>query len=148
MINGTYQKFGIYAWDPSNYTPNERRTIWFDNVAYITGNPTDAFERLQVPALAAASAAGKRPTTFALSQNYPNPFNPATAIDYQLSVGSEVKLKVFDVLGREVATLVSATQAAGNYSVNFDAKNLTSGVYFYRLQAGNVTETKKLLLLK
>jgi len=88
------------------------------------------------------------PGDFALEQNYPNPFNPSTAISYQLSTVSHVRLKVFDALGREVATLVEAQQSAGRYRVTFDASNLTSGTYFYRLQAGNSVDTKKLVLVK
>lgn len=92
---------------------------------------------------------GARPAgTFSLSQNYPNPFNPETAIGYQLAAVSDVSLKVFDVLGREVATLVSGRQAAGNYSVRFNAARLSSGVYFYKLQTGNAVETKKMVLMK
>lgn len=90
------------------------------------------------------------PKVFALEQNYPNPFNPTTTIRYQLPQAAEVSLKVFDVLGREIATLVNARQAAGQYSVQFSAGNaaLSSGVYFYRLQAGSFVETKKMLLVK
>ncbi len=88
------------------------------------------------------------PKTFALEQNYPNPFNPSTAISYQLPVASTVSLKVFDMLGKEVATLVNARQEAGAYTVNFNANTLSSGVYFYRLQAGNFVQTRKMLLVK
>ncbi len=88
------------------------------------------------------------PSRFGLSQNYPNPFNPTTVISYQLSVFSNVTLKVYDVLGREVGTLVNERQTAGSHSVTFNAANLPSGVYFYHLQAGSYGNTKKLLLLK
>ena len=88
------------------------------------------------------------PRTFELGQNYPNPFNPSTVISYQLPVASEVSLKVYDMLGREVATLVSGRQEAGRYSVSFNAASLSSGVYFYRLQAGAFVETKKMMLVK
>ena len=93
------------------------------------------------------------PRSFTLFQNYPNPFNPTTAISYQLSAVSTVSLKVYDVLGREVATLVNQKQNAGSYSVTFDASRLASGVYFYRLVAvgdngQRFVAVKKLLVLK
>ncbi len=88
------------------------------------------------------------PRTFELGQNYPNPFNPTTVISYQLPVASEVSLKVYDVLGREVATLVNARQEAGRYSVPFNAASFASGVYFYRLQAGQFVQTRKMMLVK
>ncbi len=88
------------------------------------------------------------PLTVRLSQNYPNPFNPLTVIRYQLSEQSQVTLRVFDLLGKEVATLVKDVQDAGYKSIEFDATNFASGVYYYRLVAGNFVETKKLLLLR
>jgi len=88
------------------------------------------------------------PTGFALHQNYPNPFNPSTAISYQLPAVSFIKLGVYDLLGREVATLVDAEQSPGRYQVMFDARTLPSGVYFYQLRAGHFVDTKKLLLVK
>jgi hypothetical protein len=94
----------------------------------------------------------ERPREYLLEQNYPNPFNPSTIIRYQLSASSSVKLEVFDMLGRRVALLVDAEQTAGRYEVNFNAGNLTSGVYFYRLQAtspqGSYTKMMKMLLVK
>lgn len=91
---------------------------------------------------------GKSILTYQLNQNYPNPFNPSTVISYQLPTAGFVTLNIYDVLGREVRTLVNQREHAGNYSVTFDAHHLPSGVYFYRLQAGTYTQTKKLLLLK
>ncbi len=88
------------------------------------------------------------PRTFELGQNYPNPFNPSTVISYQLPVASEVSLKVYDVLGREVATLANGRQEAGRYSVSFNASGFASGVYFYRLQAGQFVQTRKMMLVK
>jgi hypothetical protein len=100
------------------------------------------------PLSVAPNVSSEKPSSFKLAQNYPNPFNPATTITYQLPTFSDVKLEVFDVLGRKVASLVNATQPAGTYSVNFNASHLASGIYFYRLQAGSFVETKKMMLVK
>ena len=89
-----------------------------------------------------------QPDGFMLAQNYPNPFNPTTLISYQLSAPSQVTLKVYDILGREMATLVNERENVGSHSVKFDGSGLSSGVYFYRLTAGNFTATKKLVLMK
>ncbi|MCK7525595.1 MAG: T9SS type A sorting domain-containing protein [Ignavibacteriales bacterium] len=87
-----------------------------------------------------------------LFQNFPNPFNPSTVISYQLPIAGKVILKVFDVLAREVATLVNEEKPAGNYEVEFQSAllglQLSSGVYYYQLQAGDYIETKKMTLLK
>jgi hypothetical protein len=90
------------------------------------------------------------PNSFSLEQNYPNPFNPSTIISYQIPIGSHVTLKVFDVLGKEVATLVDEFKPAGSYNSQFSISNyqLSSEVYFYQLKAGQFVSTKKLLLLK
>ena len=85
---------------------------------------------------------------FALDQNFPNPFNPTTLISYELPSSSRVVLKVYDVLGREVTTLVNTKQEAGRYSVIWNASAMSSGVYFYTLQAGSYKATRKLLLLR
>ncbi len=87
-------------------------------------------------------------SSFTLSQNYPNPFNPSTTISYSIPQDSFVQLSVYDMLGQEVANLVSKDQSVGNYSVVFDASSLTSGVYFYKIQAGNFISTKKMILLR
>ncbi|MGB8317163.1 MAG: T9SS type A sorting domain-containing protein, partial [Ignavibacteriaceae bacterium] len=83
-----------------------------------------------------------------LLQNYPNPFNPTTNIKFRIAEIGLVTLKVFDILGREVATLIDEEKPAGQYTINFNAAELASGVYFYQLKAGNFLRTKKLLLLK
>lgn len=88
------------------------------------------------------------PGAFALFQNYPNPFNPTTTLSYQLPVISKISLKIYDILGKEVATLVDQEQEAGYYDIKFNASLLSSGVYFYRLQTDSFVETKKLILLK
>jgi hypothetical protein len=86
--------------------------------------------------------------SFTLEQNYPNPFNPSTKINYTLAERSAVSLKVYDVLGNEVANLVNTTQEAGKHSVTFDAGNLASGLYIYTLNSGNFTSSRKMMLLK
>ncbi len=88
------------------------------------------------------------PTKFELSQNYPNPFNPSTTIKYQVPQNSFVSVNVYDVLGNQVGTLVREEKAAGSYELRFDAGNMPSGVYFYKIQAGNFTQTKKMILMK
>lgn len=88
------------------------------------------------------------PGQFILYQNYPNPFNPTTKISYQIPADDFVTLKIFDVLGREAATLINTNQTAGFYEVTFNAANLTSGVYFYKIEAGSFSSVKKLLLMK
>jgi hypothetical protein len=107
---------------------------------------------------------GEWPQRFLLSQNYPNPFNPTTTMRYTVAgvvapsgaflsgvegrVTSNVKLAVYDILGREVAVLVDEQKAPGRYQVEFDGMKLSSGVYFYRLNAGNYVETKRMMLLR
>jgi hypothetical protein len=88
------------------------------------------------------------PEKLSLSQNYPNPFNPVTRIDFDVPKKGFVSLKVFDILGREVQTLINENKEAGRYSVDFNGSDLTSGVYFYTLSSGNYNETKKMLLIK
>jgi hypothetical protein len=88
------------------------------------------------------------PTEFALTQNYPNPFNPLTTIAFSVPEEAKTSLVVYDILGREVGVLVDDVVQPGNYQVQFDGSRLSSGVYFYRLQAGKFANTKRLLLLR
>lgn len=85
---------------------------------------------------------------FSLSQNYPNPFNPTTKIYFDLHVNGNVKIEIFDVVGRNVQTLLNEYKTAGSYEVNFNASNLPGGVYFYKLSSGNWSEIKRMILLK
>ena len=88
------------------------------------------------------------PTNFSLEQNYPNPFNPSTTVNYSVPKAGLVTIKVYDILGREATTLVNEQKNPGNYSVQFNAARLASGVYFYRMQSGSFIQTKKLILMK
>jgi len=129
----------LYRWDRSRYitwkaqeeTENAQIQSWLVNG--ITGVAD------QKPGI---------PTNFELSQNYPNPFNPVTNIDYSIPQTGQVSLKVYDLLGQEVATLFDGEQRLGNYTIKFNGSNLGSGVYFYRLQSGTTSISKKLLLMK
>jgi photosystem II stability/assembly factor-like uncharacterized protein len=124
----------LFVNDSSVFAGTELSGIWRAPLSAVTG--------VKQPIASAL------PRSFQLEQNYPNPFNPSTTISYQLSEVSIVKLNVYDILGRQVATLVNGRQNAGNYNVTFNASNLSTGVYFYRLQAGTYSNTKKLMLIK
>jgi hypothetical protein len=103
-------------------------------------------------AISSDVAVASLPTEFSLMQNYPNPFNPSTKIEYSLEKAAQVSLKIYNVLGNEVATLVNGRQEAGRYTVPFNTNtgtlSLSSGVYFYRLETGSFVSTKKLILMK
>ena len=128
------------TWLTNSYLVNSNGTarpalLWLAD--YISNNP-----------LGVEKTTAGIPKSFSLEQNFPNPFNPTTSIRYNIPSTSKVTLKVFDVLGRQVETLVNETQVPGQYTVTLNAQSLSSGVYFYRLRAGSFTQTKKLVLLK
>jgi hypothetical protein len=132
---------GTYLYEISIVNPLGRESVHSNRVAVGQGQPwkinpeEDAEEQ-------------REQIVYALSSNYPNPFNPTTTIDYSIKLPGAVTLKVFDMLGTEVATLVNERKEPGNYSVTFNASELPSGIYFYTLTSGNFTATKKLILLK
>jgi hypothetical protein len=105
-------------------------------------------ELLQIRDLTPVENVNTLPAAFQLSQNYPNPFNPSTIIEYSIPKSQKVKIYVYDIAGREVAMLENAERTAGTYRIQFDAKLLASGVYYYRMTAGDYSETKKLIVLK
>ena len=113
-------------------------TVYFDDLRTAVFAPTDVEEETDMAL----------PTEFTLQQNFPNPFNPATQIKFSVPQTSNVKLIVTDLLGREVATLVNDNLASGNYSVNFDANSVSSGVYFYTLITDKFKQSKKMILMK
>lgn len=104
----------------------------------VCGNPTDVDNSNSLDI----------PIEFSLGQNYPNPFNPSTKISWQSPVSSRQILKVYDILGNEVAILVDEYREAGRYEVEFDASKLSSGMYLYKLQAGSYSEIRKMVLIK
>ena len=101
-----------------------------------------------VPVVTGTSDAAKSPKYFELKQNYPNPFNPVTTIKFQVPNRSLVVLKIYDITGKEVKTLINEEKESGSYQIQFNASALASGTYFYRLQSGSFVETKKMILLK
>ena len=109
--------------------------VFFDNASW----PTVGIED---------DLASQIPTKFEISQNYPNPFNPTTTIQFGIPENSFVSLKIYNVLGKEIATVLNEDKSIGSYEVDFNAINLPSGIYFYRIEAGNFVETKKMILLK
>ncbi len=131
-----------------------KQDIVVNNGASVTGSfilpRKDGIILLRKNKLTGIESENNLPTRFMLYQNYPNPFNPETVISYQIPVTDHVRLKILDVLGREVATLVDEVQSSGAHNYKFSIHNyfLSSGAYFYRLTAGNYAETKKMILLK
>jgi Secretion system C-terminal sorting domain len=148
-----------YSWLDSSWTPSDIMLV-FRGYGYL-GTATDsagnsyyfgqgysfAFtHRLVTTGIALEGGHG--PASYTLSQNYPNPFNPNTTIEYEVPMSSEVRLSVYDMLGREVSVLVNEKRDAGIHEVQFEASHLASGVYLYRLQAGSYAGTRKLVLVR
>ncbi len=133
---------------PNN--PSVRAVVYSENALFagLTGGVYKAEINGSFESITDANFEIETPTEFTLTQNYPNPFNPSTTISFSLPTAQNVTLKVYDILGKEVATLVNEDLRSGNYSRQFDASNLASGMYVYSLKAGNYTETKKMLLMK
>lgn len=149
---------GIGTWD-GNTAGNGTLDgpLKFDSfqLTYTPGNPTSGFmcfDNLRTTSEAYTGVEKEKgslkPSSYVLNQNYPNPFNPSTSLSYQLPENSFVSLKVYDLLGREVASLVNEEQSAGRYKVEFNAGNIPSGIYIYMLRTDNFKEIKKMMLLK
>ncbi|MFZ1290685.1 MAG: cellulase family glycosylhydrolase [Melioribacteraceae bacterium] len=144
--NQWYKPIGAFDWakvDNFDIVAEEENLLekefWFDNI-YISDNPVSVNEDLIT-------------SEFSLSQNYPNPFNPVTTIQYYVpnvasSFSSRIELNIFDMLGRKIKTLVNQIQQPGIYKINFNGSDLSSGVYFYRIQSGKYSDIKKMMLLK
>jgi Secretion system C-terminal sorting domain len=135
----------------SNPSTSSLRSVWFTDAN--NGTAVGDYGTLLRTTNGGITFIGKEnnilnPQEFILSQNYPNPFNPVTTINYSIPKQSNVKIKVYNILGKEILTLVNETKPQGNYSVEFNANNLSSGVYFYRLSSGQFLQVKKMLLIK
>jgi hypothetical protein len=130
------------------FSPQDQPPGRGDTVLVVTRKGLSYHDTLTLGDLLSTVATGPNvPGSYALEQNFPNPFNPSTSITYAIGAAGFVTLKVYDILGREVSTLVSERQSAGSHGARFDGTHLASGVYFYRLQSGAFTDTKKLLLI-
>ncbi len=125
----------------------DRRAIMLNGTVRMTGSGSRRHRRRGADRRHGRTLTGV-PAVFALRQNYPNPFNPSTKISYDLPKDAAVKLSVYDLLGREVAVLVDGPEAAGAHDVVFDAAGLTSGIYFYRIDAGEYSAARKLVIMK
>jgi endo-1,4-beta-xylanase len=135
----------LWGWKPGLWRDDQRAFIYFNNKErpalswmreYLSDIVLNTKEQTSIP------------ITSNLYNNYPNPFNPSTTIQYYVASSSKVILKVYDVLGKEIRTLVDKIQSAGSYSVQFNGEDISSGIYFYRLIAGDFISTKKLMLIK
>ncbi len=136
-----------------SYFSGSMDNIQIFNKALSQDEINDIYNSIRIPAIKNPTSVdeltdGTIPNVYSLSQNYPNPFNPTTTIKYQIPKEGMVQLKVYDILGREVSTLVNEIQTPGNHKINFDGKYLSSGVYFYRLTSGSFVSTKKFILIK
>ncbi|MCK5086317.1 MAG: T9SS type A sorting domain-containing protein [Melioribacteraceae bacterium] len=125
-----YPHTEYWWWGIMNSAPQTQALYWFDAVVIGVDDKTTL------------------PESYSLAQNYPNPFNPTTMITYAIPEKANVTLTVYNLLGQEVATLVNEVKNVGTYEVNFKANQLTTGVYFYTIQAGQFTSTKKMMLIK
>jgi arabinogalactan endo-1,4-beta-galactosidase len=139
---------GLFYWEPDDISLPTLGSSW-ENVTLFDfgGNTLEsilAFESAQT----SVKREGNHPYRYVLSQNYPNPFNPTTTIRFEIAATSYVSLHVYDVLGRDVATLVNEKKSAGRYHAVFDGSKLASGIYFYRLTAGSTSEVRKMVLVK
>lgn len=123
-------------------------SLAIDSKGYIYAGAKDGFVYRSVNPITFVESPDTKPKSYYLSQNYPNPFNPVTTLEYSIPQKENVKITIHDILGREIITLINQMQNAGTYKIKFIANELNSGVYFYKMQAGNFSDTKKMLLIR
>jgi photosystem II stability/assembly factor-like uncharacterized protein len=146
-----YTLDGGATWTPEKTTTNVNfYSVSFPSVStgYVVGDRGTILKTTDGVSAVKAKAANHAPQSFTLEQNFPNPFNPKTTIRFSIPSSSRITLKVYNVLGKEVATLIDQPLESGEHVVNFDAANLASGIYFYQLQAGDFVQTKKMIVQK
>lgn len=159
--NVRFDKGNIFQYDNISYTVNteglgNEKEVYlrlsvednFDGFYSLSKKYADEYVILKSGSKEINYQGSLAPTVYELSQNYPNPFNPSTTINYQIPKAGFVSLKVYDILGREVAMLVNGEKEVGKYTVLFDGSKLASGVYIYELRANEFVSVKKLMLLK
>jgi hypothetical protein len=148
IIDGLAPGSYSVAVDKAGYNESVTQNV---NALYdMMGSPVNGSANFTINSvvMSVSSNSTVQPKSYSLEQNYPNPFNPSTTIKYSLPNNSAVSLKVYNLIGQEVATLINTYQTSGEYVVTFNASNLSSGVYFYRLDAGSYNVVKKMMLLK
>jgi hypothetical protein len=138
----------VYLNDLLNNTSTHVSVSGLNSVVFNLAGLEAKVYSLQQYSITSVAGTPPVPYNFQLSQNYPNPFNPSTIIRYSVPERSKVTLKIFDITGRELLTLLNGEINAGNYEINFNASKLPSGVYFYTLRSNSFASTKKMLLLK
>ena len=138
-------------------TPNDSTDIYVDDIISLTslsdgniiaGTRNHGLYITCNPIINSITNSNQSEFKFILAQNYPNPFNPSTTINYQIPSAGLVTIKIYDVLGREIETLVNEEKGVGRYKVEFNGSNLASGLYFYRITSNNYSDTKKMVLVK
>jgi len=139
------------SWHLQTFSPYHYLTTTFcinTMVCFAVGDHGTLYKATNGGSVTSIEKPEKEISNYSIQQNYPNPFNPSTIIDYQIPKSGLVTLKVYDILGREIATLVNEEKPAGNYKIIFNGTNLTSGIYFYKIQAGNFSSIKKMILIR
>lgn len=135
-----------HAFDDGNFFINPIYNV--DNEALGPDNPSERRTAVIFENSNIQNTTNSIPSEFGLMQNYPNPFNPTTTIQYNLPSAGVVKIKIYNIQGREITTLLNEFKNAGSYSINFDGTNFSSGVYYYRIESNEFSQTKRMLLIK